>query len=208
MPIWVAADCPSQASSSSTTIRSPVAAAPAATSPVTIAISSIPSVLRRAPSTSENIACTSERRPPEASDSARRCLARSKLLIGTMASVRMTYPATLTVETRGVVEGFPGEAHSGRRVAHQGGGDEGGRPVRVLVGDESVDHALVGAHDPLGAVLVAGAVHEGVGRALDRFAAAERAHRDDGRRALGQRLLHPWHREDRADRDDRVRGAD
>src|SRR3954451_20726792 len=174
MPICVAADCPSHTSSSSTTMPSPEAAAPAATSAVTTAISSLPSVLRRAPSTSENIACTSERRPPLASDSARRCLARSKLLIGTMASVRMTCPATLTLEARGVVEGLHGEAPAAVRVGHERVGDERRRAVRVLVGDQTVEHVLVRAHDPLGAALVAGVVHEGVGRALPRLAADER----------------------------------
>src|SRR3954452_14198194 len=149
MPICVAADCPSHASSSSTIIRSPVDAAPAATSAVTIAISSMPSVLRSAPSTSENIACTSDRRPPLASDSDRRCLARSKLLIGTMASVRMTCPATLTTQARSVVEGLHGEAPAAGGIGHQGVGDERGRAVRVLVGDQAVEHVPVGADDPL-----------------------------------------------------------
>src|SRR3954449_6528447 len=151
MPICVAADCPSHTSSASTIIRSPVAAAPAATSAVTIAISSMPSVLRSAPSTSENIACTSERRPPLASDSDRRCLARSKLLIGTMASVRMTCAATLTVEARGVVEGLLGDASAAGGVGHQGVGDERRQTAGRLVGDEAVDDAAVGACDPLGA---------------------------------------------------------
>src|SRR3954453_2681096 len=116
----------------------------------------MPSVLRRAPSTSENIAWTSERRPPLASDSARRCLARSKLLIGTMASVRMTCAATLTVEARRVVEGLPGEAPATAGIGHEGVGDDGSRALGVLVCDQSVEHALVRADDPLRAVGVAG----------------------------------------------------
>src|SRR4051812_32366632 len=179
MPICVASDCPSQTSSSSTTMRSPVAAAPAATSAVTMAISSMPSVLRSAPSTSENIACTSERRPPLASDSDRRCLARSKLLIGTMASVRMTCPATLTLEARGVVEGLLGDASAAGGIGHQGVGDEGGKGVGRLVRHEAVDHPLVRDGDPPCTALEAGVVHEGVGRALDRPAAYERAHGHD-----------------------------
>src|SRR3954451_6033966 len=137
MPICVAADCPSQTSSSITIIRSPVAAAPAATSVVIPAIRWMPAVLRRAPRTSENIACTSDRRPPEASDSDRRCLARSKLLIGTMASVRLTCPATLTVDAPRVVEGLPGEASPAARVVHEGVGDEGGNALGVLVCDQT-----------------------------------------------------------------------
>src|SRR3954467_6502786 len=139
MPIWVAGDCPSQASSSITIMRSPVAAAPAATSVVITAIASIPAVRRRAPRTSENIACTSDRRPPLASDSDRRCLARSKLLIGTMASVRMTCPATLTVEARGVVERLLGEAPAGRRIGHEGVCDQGWDAACLFVRDQTVD---------------------------------------------------------------------
>src|SRR3954451_15698846 len=153
MPICVAADCPSQTSSSITIIRSPVAAAPAATSVVIPAIRWMPAVLRRAPRTSENIACTSDRRPPEASDSDRRCLARSKLLIGTMASVRMTCPATLTVKTSGVVEGLPGEAPATGGIGHERLRDEGGQALGVFVCDQTIEHALVGADDPLRSVL-------------------------------------------------------
>src|SRR3954462_8966016 len=178
MPICVAADCPSHTSSSSTIIRSPVDAAPAATSAVTIAISSMPSVLRSAPSTSENIACTSDRRPPLASDSDRRCLARSKLLIGTMASVRMTCPATLTVEARGVVERLLGEAPAGRRVGHERVCDQGWQATCLFVRDQTVDHVLVCASDAGGAPLEAGVVHERVGGALHRLAAHEGAHGD------------------------------
>src|SRR4051794_19063204 len=143
MPICVAADCPSHTSSSSTTMRSPVAAAVAATAAVTTAISSIPSVLRSAPRTSENMACTSERRPPLASDSDRRCLATSKLLIGTMASVRMACAATLTAERRGVVEGLLGKMPAAGGVGHQRVRDERGQAGGGLVRHEAVDHPLV-----------------------------------------------------------------
>src|SRR3954469_11337684 len=105
-------------------MRSPVAIEPAATSAVTTAMRSIPSVRLSAPSTSENIACTSDLRVPTASESARRCLATSKLLIGTIASVRMDRVATITVEGRCVGERGLREAAAAGGVLHEGVGDE------------------------------------------------------------------------------------
>src|SRR4051812_21382010 len=140
MPICVAADCPSQTSSSSTTMRSPVAAAGAAPAAGTTAVSPKPSGLRGAPGPPANIPRPSERRPPLASDSDRRCLATSKLLIGTMASVRMACAATLTAEACGVVERLLREAPAAGGVGHQRVRDERREALGGLVGHEDVDH--------------------------------------------------------------------
>jgi hypothetical protein len=42
------------------------------------------------------------------------------------------------------------------------------------------------------------------GRPLDRFAADDRRHRDDRRRAFSQRLANPRESEDRVDADERI----
>src|SRR4051795_1804693 len=186
MPISVAADWPAETPSCSTTMRSPVAIEPAATSAVTTAMRSIPSVRLSAPSTSENIACTSDLRVPTASESARRCLATSKLLIGTIASVRMTECATLTVEARGVGEGGLREAAAARGVLHERVRHVDRDAVRRLVRHEAVDDPGVGGRDAALAALEPGVVHERIGRAFHGAAVDERTHGDHGRGRRGQ----------------------
>src|SRR3954469_21137760 len=137
-------------------MRSPVAIEPAATSAVTTAMRSIPSVRLSAPSTSENIACTSDLRVPTASESARRCLATSKLLIGTIASVRMGQCATLTGQARSVGERGLGEAAAARGTLHERVRHVVWDAARRLVCDEAADHAGVGGRDAACAALEAG----------------------------------------------------
>src|SRR5436305_7988340 len=196
MPMSAAADWPAEAPSCSTTMRSPVAIEPAATSAVTTAMRSTCAVWRSAPSTSENIAWTSDLRLPTASESARRCFATSKLLIGTIASVRMGEPATLTVQRRRVGERLLRDATARGCVVHERVGHAHRQAARWLVGHEALDHVAVRGGDAGGAPLEASVVHERVGRALDRAPAHERAYGDHGRRCHAQRVLHPRHGED------------
>ena len=85
-----------------------------------------------------------------------------------------------------------------------------GTPAGALVGDEAVDQPVVRA-------AIAGRARarcparsqNAVGRALEHLAADERADTaTTGAGAAAQRLAHPGHGEDRADRDHRVRRAD
>jgi len=82
----------STAWSSTSTVASWPASDSAAGSAVTTAIASTRRARRSEPSTSANIAWASDSRDPRGSAPASRCLAMSKLLTGTIASVRTAGP--------------------------------------------------------------------------------------------------------------------
>ena len=132
-------------------------------------------------STSASIALTIAARCGRSSASSSRCLASPKRLTG-MIAVAFTQPqARANSSTRSASARRPGRAlHQGRAGERR---ELAGRRVGIaVVDDDRVDQALVERGDPGGAQRPPERGDEGVGRALDRAAADERADRDDRRR--------------------------
>ena len=94
--------------------------------------------------------------------------------------------------------------HGGRRDRGRAGARDlrGQRPV-LLVEDQEVEPAAVGARDAGGRDRQAGRGHEPAGGARHGVAAHDRADRDHGRVGGLQRLDEPGHGQDRPDRGDR-----